>query len=125
MTEVEAQKFIARWTPGRHRCEVTRAKIRRIRGQFWVVFFNGVFVFVVPFLKLAHLRTESHLFQVIRFIMVALGIANMTFALFMMWKLDRARRVVLQAPPTRSFRRPKRATVSASATMQPTEIVNG
>ena len=126
MTEVEAQKFIARWTPGRHRCEVTRAKIRRIRGQFWVVFFNGVFVFIVPFLKLTHLRTESHLFQAVRAIMVALGVANMTFALFMMWKLDRARRVVLRSPSTRSFRRPKPTpAVSASAAMQTTEIVNG
>jgi len=124
MTEVEAQKFIARWTPGRHRCEVTRAKIRRIRGQFWIVFFNGVFVFIVPFLKLSHLRTDSHLFQVVRAIMVGLGVANMTFALFMMWKLDSVRRAVSRSQPARPFHRPKQQ-MSPAPTMQTTETVNG
>src|SRR3954464_9487200 len=98
MTEVEAQQFIARWTPGRHRCEVTRAKIRRIRGQFWIVFFNGVFIFMVPFLKLSHLKTDSHLFQALRVVMVGLGILNMSFALVMMWQLDRVRRTVSRQP---------------------------
>ena len=123
MTEVEAQQFIARWTPGRHRCEVTRAKLRRIRSQFWIVFFNGVFVFVVPFLKLSHLRTESHVFQVVRIVMVTLGIANMTFALFMMWQLDRVRRALYRSSRSSEFNGSKR--MSPASAIQTTEAVNG
>ena len=46
MTEIEAQKFIARHAPVLHRCETTEAKIRRIRLQFWIYIFCGAMAFI-------------------------------------------------------------------------------
>jgi hypothetical protein len=127
MTEVEAQKFIARWTPPRHRCEVTRAKIRRIKSYFLVIFCNGITALVISVMHYRGMKTDSVLFLLLRAFLAVLGIGAVGFALWMMRRLDRVRRALYSQPPLQRIpqRAPQPAPQPSPVTNRQSQTVNG
>ena len=83
MTEADAHKFVYRWSPRRYRCEVTRAKIYRIRNQFWATFGGGGGAFAVGWLNVV----SSQYFRLCAEIV---GAAVMLFGLVMVWRTAQA-----------------------------------
>jgi hypothetical protein len=91
MTEIEAQKFIARWTPRFHRCEATQMKIRRIGSQFWAYFFIGA---MVLYLSLSHLPGSGVFGGFFNILGMIFGIGLLGFASWMMRRLRQVRRIL-------------------------------
>jgi len=91
MTEIEAQKFIARHTPRLHRCETTQAKIQRIRSQFWVYFSLGT---TLLFLSLNHISRPATIDIILNVAGLALGTFLIGFAFWMKRRLQEACRLV-------------------------------
>jgi len=90
MTEIEAQKFIARWTPNAHRCEATRAKISRIRLQFFMCFISGSVVLLGALFKAVNL----HGFWFLRWVGIAFGAVMIVFGVVMMRRIHGVARLL-------------------------------